>query len=130
MQQVTRDEPSTASSTDVTFRTNRRQMNSESKRAKKLLFMIKVVFGIFFYAVVLVSTVFSKLTLVSLTEKLRTFPINSKPKNLSVALYWQLLLVIMIPTFITFVRSLVSGVLGKTTETFPWPTMRSAITVS
>ena len=138
MQQVTRDLPSTASSTDdpVAFRTQRTQGNddsSESKRVKKLLFVVKVIFGIFFYVIVLVSTVFSKLTLVNLTHKLRTFttdPSNSKPKSLSVALYWQLLLVIMIPTFITFVRSLVSGVLGKTTKTFPWPTMRSAITVS
>ncbi len=111
----------------------------ESTEPTRAIFMIKVLFGFVFYILVLVCTVFSKLTLVKLTDNLReaTFCNDSstakecKSKDgLAVSLYWQLLLVMIIPTFIEFLRSLVFGVLGKTTKTYPWPRMKSIIVVS
>lgn len=145
MQHVTRDLPSTTGKLETTQVEQSRNDPSEPTRA---FFTIKVLFGLVFYILVLVCTVFSKLTLVSLTDKLRsvTFCNNSdaipekdrttctddlsKNGGSAVSLYWQLLLVMIVPTFIEFIRSLVFGVLGKTTRTYPWPRMKSAIVVS
>ena len=126
--------------------TNGQQQEEDENKyipGTRVFFVIKVLFGIIFFLLVLVCTVFSKLTLVSLTDKLRELSFcnnttvnptyTEKSENslpMLVSLYWQLLLVMVIPTFIVFMRSLVFGVLGKTTQTYPWPKMKSAILVS
>ena len=96
---------------------------------------------VFLCALVLVCTVFSKLTLVSLTDKLRSATHNEThlcDENCSpdpnhdaaVGLYWQLLLVMIIPNIISFLRSLLFGVLRKTKKNFPWPTYLAIFIVS
>ncbi len=94
----------------------------------------------------LACTVFSKLTLVFLTATLRHVtqqdnfsrhldynepitPLESK-HDIAVSLYWQLLLVMTIPTLIALVRTLFLGVLGKSTANFPWPKFHSIVAVS
>ena len=115
-----------------------------SKNGQRVLLAVKVIFGIILFTLVLVCTVFSKLTLVSLTSKLRistrcndTLADKSCPEQISAAgthqavtIYWQLFFVIIIPTLLTFLRTLVFGVLGKTTKTYPWPKLWSGIAVS
>ena len=103
----------------------------ETMKSKRLLFTIKAGIGFVILVLVLGSSVLSKLTLVSLTDRLRSvtyFPANASKKDITaegrstaVTLYWYLQLVLLIPNFITFLRCLAFGVLGKTTKTFPWP---------
>ena len=82
--------------------------------------------------IVLGTSVLSKLTLVSLTDKLRnvTYYPNSTKRaaadnevdfDTAVTLYWYLQFVLLVPNLITFVRCLAFGVIGKTTITYPWP---------
>ena len=84
----------------------------------------------------------SKLTLVSLTDALKNHIFqNSSIKNLTwkdhpedkesaVSIYWQLLLVMVVPNLLTFLRCLCFGFLGKTTNSYPWPKRWAAILVS
>ena len=107
--------------------------NCSEKGKKWILLLIKWSIGTILCAFVLVCTVFSKLTLVSLTDKLRSvtafnetylvndFPPDDPRHDVAVSLYWQLLLVVIIPSIISWVRSLVFGVLGKTQKNFPYP---------
>ena len=92
-----------------------------------------------FLVIVLVSSVLSKLTLVSLADRLRnvTYYPNASKKDTTehehttaVTLYWYLQFVLLIPNFITLVRCLAFGVIGKTTRTYPWPKERAIILVS
>ena len=115
-----------------------------SKNQQRLLLVVKVIFGFILFTIVLVCTVFSKLTLVNLTSQLRMFTRcndtlpSTCPKQIdeagtrdeAVTIYWQLFFIIIIPTLLTFLRTLVFGVLGKTTKTFPWPKLSSGIAVS
>ena len=89
--------------------------------------------------IVLGSSVLSKLTLVSLADHLRSvtyFPNASKRDvtgqdlTTAVTIYWYLQFVLLIPNFITFIRCMASGVIGKTTRTFPWPKGRAIALVS
>ena len=109
--------------------------------SKRLIFAIKAVIGIVFMILVLGCSVLSKLTLVSLTDKLRSvtyYPNSTKrdnaasdeDKTTAVTLYWYLQFVLLIPNFITLVRCLAFGVIGKTTKTFPWPKGRYILLVS
>ena len=109
--------------------------------SKRLLFTIKAFLGFIFLVVVLGSSVLSKLTLVSLTDKLRnvsyypnttrkTSISSTEDRNAAVMIYWYLQLILLIPNFITFVRCLAFGVIGKTTKTFPWPKGWSVLIVS
>ena len=54
--------------------------------------------------------------------------ISSSVKT-AVNLYWQLLLIVMIPNAITWGRALFNGVLGKSSSQ-PWPSLRSWFSVS
>ena len=123
-----------------------------NKKKKWCLTLAKVLFGIVLFTSILVCTVFSKLTLVSLTDRLRSVTAvhfnesrtylydddqgetTLKPflveNDIAVSLYWQLLLIVIIPSIISFLRSLVFGVLGKTSKNFPWPRLTAISTVS
>ena len=110
--------------------------------SRLILLTLKIAIGLVFFVVVLVSSVLSKLTLVSLTDALRSLtwmyhnntPTDEKEwkkNNLdkTVSLYWQLLLVLLVPNCLTFLRCLFFGVLGKTRKSYPWPTASAAFLV-
>ena len=104
----------------------KQNMNSMGTiKSKRLRYGIKAAIGFIFLVMVLGSSVLSKLTLVSLTDKLR-----AATGNEAVTLYWYLQFILLIPTFITFLRCLVFGVIGKTTKSFPWPKTKAIIFVS
>ena len=102
----------------------------------KVLLGIKSIIGFALLIVVLGSSVLSKLTLVSLTDRLRstyfnlTAGISSDGRTTAVTLYWYLQFILLIPSLITFLRCIVVGVIGKTTKSFPWPTFKAIIFVS
>ena len=112
---------------------------TDTMKTKWLLFRPKTIVGVIFLVIVLGSNVLSKLTLVSLTARLKNvtyFPnaskddITSEDRSTAVTLYWYLQLVLLIPNFITFFRCFAFGVLGKTTKIFPWPKKRAFVWVS
>ncbi len=102
----------------------------------------KLILGAIFFLIVLFSSVLSKLTLVSLTDSLRHYSgileNNSKDVKDSevkdvyevAVLYWQLLLILLVPNILTFLRCLFFGALGKTRKSYPWPRWRAIILVS
>lgn len=90
---------------------------------------LKVVIGALLLVLVLSSAVVSKLTLISMTSRLGSALVDDEP-GAAVSLYWQLLFVIMVPQCVTFVRTMLRGVCGKRTSTFPWPTFRALLVVS
>ena len=128
---------------------------SQTKKIKfrlSKIFAAKVFFGIVLLAFILVCTVFSKLTLVSLTDRLRSvtavhfnesrtylydedqgettlIPFLAE-HDIAVSLYWQLLLIFIVPNIISFLRSLAFGVLGKTQKNFPRPEAYAIFLVS
>ncbi|KAL5496346.1 hypothetical protein EMCRGX_G012610 [Ephydatia muelleri] len=87
---------------------------------------LKVVIGALLLVLVLSSAVVSKLTLISMTSRLGSALVDDEP-GAAVSLYWQLLFVIMVPQCVTFVRTMLRGVCGKRTSTFPWPTFRALL---
>ena len=89
----------------------------------------KAVIGLLLLVVVLSFTVISKLTLISMTSRLKA-ALERDEEGAAVSLYWQLLLVIMVPQCVTFVRTMMRGVCGKQTANFPWPTLRAQLMVS
>ena len=113
---------------------------TNSKTSKKVLLSVRVLIGISLLIAVLGSSVLSKLTLFSLTDRLRYVTTNessgasaitqAESHTTTVTIYWYLQFVLLIPSIITFTRSLVVGVVGKTTKSFPWPTWRAIILVS
>ena len=82
-------------------------------------------------ACVLVGTVLSKVSLVSITGRmfnLTRFPDEHVlPRSV---LFIQLMFFLVIPEVVSFIRCLVWGVIGKTTESFPWPTLSAFVLVS
>ena len=90
----------------------------------------KIVVGLFLFSIVITCAVSSKLSLVWLVSGLNSAPHNPEDISKAVGYYWQLLLVLLIPQFVTFFRTLFFGVCGKQSRTFPWPTRRAILTVS
>ena len=120
--------------------------------------IIKRIALIFIAIFICVGAVLSKVTLVSITarmynlssefsEEARMYNLSSefseeaKMYNLSSgfseeetllrsALFIQLIFLLVIPEAVSFIRCLIWGVIGKTTESFPWPSRIAFILVS
>jgi hypothetical protein len=94
----------------------------------KFRLVVRTAIGLLLFGVVLSSVVFSKLTLIRLTDELRnlTSDYMTNENNASITrVYWQLLFVMVLPHCLTFVRSAVVGVIGKTRNSYPWPSRRA-----
>lgn len=133
---------------------DRNSQGSESYCSRTLRYVQR---GVMF-VIVLACVTLSKLTLVLLTDKLRMLTIGKKQMepnqswdgesgskealynytlqgevydNHSIAqIYWLLLFILMLPHCLTFVRSALIGVIGKTRKAYPWPCKRALIVVS
>lgn len=112
-----------------------------SKGTRRVLYALKFFIGILLFVFVLACSIFSKLTLISITDQLRNItwnitvsgtPAPDEIANRSHAarLYWQLFLIVVLPNVFAFVRSFVFGVFGKTKKSFPWPVPSSILLVS
>ena len=130
-----------------TLRENSRPPEEHSSTSILFLLMLKIGFGFILFAVVLVSSVLSKLTLVSLTDSLRyhTWMYQNKSidpmeedetkwvsehRDATISLYWHLLLILLVPNCVAFLRCLFFGALGKTRQSYPWPRVRATLLVS
>ena len=110
-----------------------------SKGTRRILYALKFFIGVLLFILVLGCSMFSKLSLVSITDKLRTVTWNISqsppPGEISMltdkaaTLYWQLFFVLILPNVLTFGRSFVFGVFGKTRKSFPWPTPSAVLLV-
>jgi hypothetical protein len=111
--------------------------SKEFGRNTGILLGLKLGIGGVLFILVFISNILSKMTLVYLTESLRYHTWVYQNKTISeeerenwksqhgddtVSLYWQLLLILLVPNCLTFLRCLFFGVLGKTRVTYPWPT--------
>ena len=82
---------------------------------------------------VCIGAVLSKVTLVSITGRMfnlvssRDGHKHTLPQSV---LFVQLTLILVIPEVFSFTRCLIWGVIGKTTESFPWPSRSAIIRVS
>ena len=81
-----------------------------------------------------VGAAMSKVSLVSITDRMNprfnlSFPDEYSPPHRSM-LFIQLMLLLVIPEAVSFIRCLVWGVIGKTTRSFPWPSRSALILVS
>ena len=112
-----------------------------SKGTRRILYAVKFFIGVLLFILVLGCSMFSKLSLVSITDKLRTVTWNRSRElgksdtevaeltDEAATLYWQLFFVMVLPNVLTFFRSFVFGVFGKTRKTFPWPTPSAILLV-
>ena len=108
-----------------------------SKGTRRVLYALKFFIGMLLFVFVLACSMFSKLTLVSITDQLRNVtwnitasgtrvPDEIASRSRATRLYWQLFFIMVLPNVLTLARSFVFGVFGKTKKSFPWP-MPSAI---
>lgn len=134
-------------------RRGNKDSDKKLKSTSTVLLGLKIVIGLVFFAIVLTSSVFSKLTLVSLTERLRNVTMHIQNESDSelptdamvvvyndqkadllveeaVSIYWQLLVILIVPNLLTFLRCLFFGFLGKTRKNFPWPKGKAILLVS
>ncbi len=108
---------------------------------KTVLLALKGFIGFIFFILFLASSVFSKLSLLSLTGSLRhnySFVREGYDRllddslladNDAITIYWQLLIVLVVPSLFTFLRCLFFGFLGKTRKNFPWPCKGAVLAV-
>lgn len=97
------------------------------------LHVIKWIALVFVALCVLVGSVMSKVTFVSIVGRMFNLsapdepPDEDTPRSL---LFIQLTISLVIPEAISFIRCLVCGVIGKTTESYPWPSRSAFFWVS
>ena len=94
------------------------------------LHVIKWIALAFIALCVLVGSIMSKVTFVSIAGRMYTSPdeyTDEIPRSL---LFIQLTISLVIPEAISVIRCLVSGVIGKTTESYPWPSKSAFFWVS
>ena len=96
--------------------------------------LLRAGIGSLLFAIALALTVLSKLSVISMTSRLGVnethWEEDGSGKTGAVALYWQLLFVMVLPNVFTLLRTLVLGMCGKQTVNFPWPTKKAVIVVS
>ena len=105
---------------------------------------VRVAVRLLLFLLVLSALVASKVSLVTILGRLRSMTnyslsAESGTSNdvadtdgdikTAVGLYWQLLLILVIPNMITWVRALFNGVIGKSASQ-PWPKYKAILMVS
>ena len=104
---------------------------SESSSSSNALRIIKVVSLLLIAACALVGMVFSKITFVSITSQMYKLYIAPEDRNNEKSsLFFQLVFILIIPEIICLAHCLISGCVGKTSKTFPWPTWKATFLVS
>ena len=104
---------------------------SESSSSSNALRVIKVVSLLLIAACALVGMVFSKITFVSITSQMYKLYIAPEDRNNEKStLFFQLVFILIIPEIICLAHCLISGCVGKTSKTFPWPTWKATFLVS
>ncbi len=116
-----------------------------SPHQKKKFF--SALMGLLLFCLMLFFTIFSKISLVNLTNQLRLLTrindsnatedydyfeqLSNENRDQAVTVYWCILLVLMVPNLVTFLRSFIIGVICKqSSENHPWPNVRPLIIVS
>ena len=106
-----------------------------TKTRRTLLRIIKVMALVFIALCVGVGSVVSKVSLVSITSHSRIINYTQSSDGRAGAspesvLFIQLTLLLVIPEVVSFIRCLVWGVIGKTSESYPWPSKSAFLKVS
>ena len=125
--------------------------DAENSTSSCLLWLLYATMGILLFSLMLFCTVLSKMSFINITNQLRLLTWCSDDSNSSVeadvvcielnqnlsdnhnkavTMYWYILLILMIPNLLTFLRSLIFGMLCKSSDVHPWPKLCSIILVS
>ena len=108
---------------------------TNTARVPFYLHVIKWIALIFIALCVLVGSVMSKVTFVSIAGRMFSTLNISAPgpddhTDTRSLLFIQLTISLVIPEAVSFIRCLVWGVIGKTTESYPWPSRSAFLWVS
>ena len=98
-----------------------------------VLRFIKVVSLLVIGACALVGMVFSKITFVSITGRMYTLYNSTRANeqnNPKSVIFFQLVFILVIPEIVCLLHCIVWGFIGKTSKSFPWPSLKSLILVS
>lgn len=109
----------------------RRRLDEQPKHSYKAKFA-SYCFTFIVFLLVLVSASLSKVCFANIAAQLNAnSSVGNGPdgkKRRSIA-FVQLVLVLCVPQAVTIVKTLFLGILGKTTQRFPWPTRRAMLKV-
>ena len=118
--------------------------NKQMVTVPKHFRLIRVAVKLLLFLLVLSALVAGKVSLVTILGHLRSmtnYSLNAESSTsddvadtegdikAAVGLYWQLLLILVIPNLITWVRALFNGVIGKSASQ-PWPKYEAIFMVS
>ena len=93
--------------------------------------LIKVVSLLVIGTCALAGMVFSKITFVSITSRMYTLYTGPNTENnRKSVIFFQLVFILVIPEIICLLHCVVWGFIGKTSKSFPWPSLKSIILVS
>ena len=131
----------TEQSTDADEKVGKDVHNSKRNRQLWILRIAKFAAVSFVVLCATIGTTVNKVTLVSITGRMHSLSRNFYNCNNASELsmedkgqigsicFFELVAIMIIPNFVSFVRCLIWGVAGKTTDTFPWPTWKSILLV-
>lgn len=118
--------------------------NKQMVTVPKHFRLIRVAVKLLLFLLVLSALVAGKVSLVTILGHLRSmtnYSLNAESSTsndvadtegdikAAMGLYWQLLLILVIPNMITWVRALFNGVIGKSASQ-PWPKYKAIFMVS
>ena len=118
-------------------------LSDQSLSYANTLRVVKVISLLLIGAIALFGMIFSKISFVSITTRmysLYTYP-NSTETNSAIkdnqtltnyksAIFFQLVVILVIPEIVSLLHCLIKGFLGKSSITFPWPNWKSIALVS
>ena len=93
---------------------------------------IKVASLLVIGACALVGMIFSKITFVSITGRMYSLYTASQDpgNNQKSVIFFQLVFILVIPEILSLAHCIISGFIGKTSRTFPWPSWKAMALVS
>ena len=112
-------------------------LTSQSLSYANTLRVVKVISLLLIGVIALFGMIFSKISFVSITTRmysLYTYPGSSQDDETltsnKLAIFFQLVVILVIPEIVSLGHCLIRGFLGKSSNTFPWPNWKSIVLVS
>ena len=109
-------------------------LTSQSLSYANTLRVVKAISLLLIGVIALFGMIFSKISFVSITTRmysLYTYPGSSQDdESNKSAIFFQLVVILVIPEIVSLGHCLIRGFLGKSSNTFPWPNWKSIVLVS
>jgi len=118
---------------------DKKRDDSKGNRQLWILRIAKFVAISFVVLCAMIGTSVNKVTLASITGKMHKLSNCTNTTNSTLSsedktrigsiCYIELVVIMIIPDFVSFLRCLLWGVVGKNTDTYPWPTWKDILLV-